>query len=63
MQKIVERRRPVIVFYDIESLILALTKSAVDRTETYTPMGSYLMVDTANGEEEISMKRTHGWTR
>jgi hypothetical protein len=60
MQKIAERRSPDIAFYDIESLISAPTKSAVDRTETHTPKGSYLGVDTTNGEEEI-FDEEHTW--
>jgi hypothetical protein len=60
MLKIAERRRPDIAFYNIESLISAPTKYVVDRTETHTPTGSYLVVDTANGEEEI-FDEEHTW--
>ncbi|KAG2740615.1 hypothetical protein P692DRAFT_20956597 [Suillus brevipes Sb2] len=53
VQKFAERRQPDVAFCDIESLISAPTKSPVDQKERHGSKGSYLSVDTADGEEEV----------
>ncbi|KAG2746790.1 hypothetical protein P692DRAFT_20820201 [Suillus brevipes Sb2] len=52
-EKFAERRRPDVAFCDIESLISAPMKSPVDQKERHGSKGSYLSVDTADGEEEM----------
>ncbi|KAG1839257.1 hypothetical protein F4604DRAFT_1691315 [Suillus subluteus] len=52
-EKIAERWWPDVAFCDIESLIFAPTKSPVDRREKHGSTGSYLSMDTIDGEEEV----------
>ncbi|KAG1853661.1 hypothetical protein F4604DRAFT_1686250 [Suillus subluteus] len=54
-EKITERWQPDVAFCDIESVISAPTKSpaSVDQTEKHESTGSYLYIDTADGEEEM----------
>ncbi|KAG1811257.1 uncharacterized protein BJ212DRAFT_1483915 [Suillus subaureus] len=54
-EKIAERQWPDVAFCDIKSVISTPTKSpaSVDQTEKHESTGSYLSVDTADGEEEM----------